>query len=302
MSVALQFKFFYPAKIAKCFIKKRNFGAIYLFDDAYFQMISKNKTKLIQSLRSKKLRLKEQLFLVEGNKNVAEVLSSHYVVEELYATSDFLLQNQSSVQHAKLVVEVGKEAIRKASLLQNPQNSLAICRLPAEKETPKYLNDNLSIYLDEIQDPGNLGTIIRLCDWFGVDQLFCSPDSADAFNPKTIQASMGSFCRVQLVVVGFNELAEIAQLSHTPIYGAYLEGNNIYSETLPTKALMVVGNEGNGINALWESKIDRKIYIPSFSANAQNAESLNVSMATAIICSEFKREAGKGFTRNETTK
>src|SRR5690606_18670045 len=125
------------AKIAKCFIKKRNFGAIYLFDDAYFQMISKNKTKLIQSLRSKKLRLKEQLFLVEGNKNVAEVLSSHYVVEELYATSDFLLQNQSSVKNAKLVVEVGKEAIRKASLLQNPQHSLALCRLPAEKEIPQ---------------------------------------------------------------------------------------------------------------------------------------------------------------------
>ncbi len=265
-------------------------------------MISKNKTKLIQSLRSKKHRLKEQLFLVEGNKNVAEVLSSHYLVEELYATSDFLFQNESTAKNAKRVVEVGKEAIRKASLLQNPQNSLALCRLPPEKEIPQHLNENLSIYLDEIQDPGNLGTIIRLCDWFGVDQLFCSPDSADAFNPKTIQASMGSFCRVQPIIIGFNELAEIARLSNALIYGAYLKGNNIYSETLPVKALMVMGNEGNGINAAWESKIDRKIYIPSFSANTQGAESLNVSMASAIICSEFKREAGKGFTRNGTTK
>ena len=263
-------------------------------------MISKNKTKLIQSLRSKKHRLKEQLFLVEGNKNVAEVLASNYVVEELYATSDFLFQNESVTKNARLIIEVGKEAIRKASLLQNPQNSLAICGLPQEKEIPQHLNDNLSIYLDEIQDPGNLGTIIRLCDWFGVDQLFCSPDSADAFNPKTIQACMGSFCRIQPVVVGFNELAEIARISNALIYGAYLEGNNIYSESLPAKALMVIGNEGNGINVAWESKIDRKIYIPSFSANTQHAESLNVSTATAIILSEFKRKTFTSFIRNGT--
>lgn len=263
-------------------------------------MISKNRTKLIQLLRSKKNRLKEQLFLVEGNKNVAEVLASEYVVEELYATPDFLIANQAIAQNALHVVEVGQEGIRKASLLQNPQNSLALCRLPPAKNIPECLDENLSIYLDEIQDPGNLGTIIRLCDWFGIDQLFCSPDSADAFNPKAIQASMGSFCRVQPIVVDFNELAEIARRSNAPVYGAYLEGKNIYTETLPTKALLVVGNEGNGINAVWESKIERKIYIPSFSNHAQSAESLNVSMATAIICSEFKRGTGNGLIQNET--
>ena len=263
-------------------------------------MISKNRTKLIQSLRSKKNRLKEQLFLVEGNKNVAEVLASTLVVEELYATSDFLFENQHFAQNAMRVIEVEKEAIRKASLLQNPQSSLAICKIPPAENIPQRLNENLSIYLDEIQDPGNLGTIMRLCDWFGIDQLFCSTDSADAFNPKTIQASMGSFCRVRPIVVDFNELAEIAHLSNAPIYGAYLEGKNIYSETLSAKALMVVGNEGNGINVGWENEIDRKISIPSFSTNAQHAESLNVSMATAIILSEFKRGAAKGLIQSGT--
>ena len=155
---------------------------------------------------------------------------------------------------------------------------------------PSILNKNISVYLDDIQDPGNLGTIIRICDWFNIEYLFCSPNTVDLWNPKVIQASMGSFCRVQLVETTFEQVAILAQSSQTPVYGAFMNGENIYTEKLPEKAILIMGNEGNGINKKLESKIDIKIKIPEFSDKSISAESLNVSVATAIICSEFKRQ------------
>lgn len=254
-------------------------------------MISKNTIKLIKSLASKKNRTKENLFLVEGDKNVAEVLKSSFKIEKLFATSEFLLENKSLVNRGTQVFEVTKKDISQASLLQNPQNCLAICTLPTEINLPQNLENNLSVYLDDIQDPGNLGTIIRICDWFGINRLFCSPNTADTFNPKVIQASMGSFCRVQIIKTSFENVAEIARKNKIPIYGAYLEGKNLYSETLPLKAILIMGNEGNGIAAALENKIDHKIKIPGYSQNTESAESLNVSVATAIICAEFKRQS-----------
>lgn len=253
-------------------------------------MIGKNTIKLIKSLSSKKNRIKENLFLVEGDKNVTEVLKSAFGVEKLFATSDYLSKNTLFTKHVKLVSEVSKSEINKASLLQHPQNCIALCRLPKEINLPDELENNLSVFLDEIQDPGNLGTIIRICDWFGIRQLFCSPNTADMYNPKVIQASMGSFCRLQITRTSFFEVAEIARKSGAPVYGAYLEGENIYTENLPKKALLVMGNEGNGIGFELEKGIDKKIKIPNFSAEVESAESLNVSVATAIICAEFKRQ------------
>src|SRR5690606_28646464 len=166
-------------------------------------MVSKNTIKLIKSLALKKNRIKQNLFLVEGDKNVSEVLGSAFCVENLLATGKFLDDNKALIKKARLVTEATQQEIELASLLKNPQNSIAICTLPKLKETPKKFKTDFCIYLDDIQDPGNLGTIIRICDWFGMNQLFCSPKTADLFNPKVIQASMGSFCRVEVFYTPF---------------------------------------------------------------------------------------------------
>lgn len=253
-------------------------------------MVSKNTIKLIKSLALKKNRIKQNLFLVEGDKNVSEVLGSGFCVENLLATSKFLDDNKALITKAKLVTEATQQEIELASLLKNPQNSIAICTLPKSKEIPNNFKTDFCVYLDDIQDPGNLGTIIRICDWFGMNQLFCSPKTADLFNPKVIQASMGSFCRVEVFYTPFETVAKLAKTENFPILGAFLEGENLYKQKLPKKAIVVVGNEGNGISKEVENKIEQKIKIPEFSQNATSAESLNVSVATAIICSEFKRQ------------
>ncbi len=254
-------------------------------------MISKNTLKLIKSLALKKFRIKEKLFLVEGDKNVTEVLSSGYKTEKLFATGAFLSENAERLKKVAEVTEVESIDIKKASLLQNPQNSLALCSLPDRPIFPASLSVNLSIYLDDIQDPGNLGTIIRICDWFNVEFLFCSPNTADLFNPKVIQASMGSFCRAEIIKTSFEPVHQLAQLSETPIYGAFLDGKNIYTAQLPKQAILVMGNEGRGIGKEIEGRIGKRVKIPGFSTKNNRAESLNVSVATAIICSEFKRNS-----------
>lgn len=253
-------------------------------------MISKNSIKLIKSLANKKNRMKENLFLVEGDKIVAEALESKYVVEKLYATKSFIVKNQLKIKNEKIVAEVSREEIEKSSLLKNPQNSIALCTLPVVKDLPLKINSDLSIYLDGIQDPGNLGTIIRICDWFGIEHLFCSPNTADLFNPKVIQSTMGSFCRVNVWYTAFDPVFDLASKSDMKVLGAFLDGENIYTQKFSSKILMVMGNEGNGISLELEKRIDKRIKIPEFNKNIQSAESLNVSVATAILCAEFKRQ------------
>jgi len=253
-------------------------------------MIGKSTIKLIKSLALKKFRIKENLFLVEGDKIVSEVLDSDYLVEKLFATNSYLISNKEKCKKAKLCVKVSHHDIKKASHLKNPQNCLALCAIPAKSDHPNSLGNNLSIYLDDIQDPGNLGTIIRICDWFDVEYLFLSPKTVDFHNPKVIQASMGSFCRIKILTIEFEKLADFTAETDIPIYGAFLEGRNIYREALPHRAILVMGNEGNGIQKDVEKEIDVKIKIPEVSQKSNRAESLNVSVATAIICSEFKRQ------------
>lgn len=253
-------------------------------------MISKNSIKLIKSLANKKNRIKENLFVVEGDKMVAEALISKFVVEKLYATNSFIVKNKPIIKNEKLVNEVTREDIVKSSLLKNPQNSIALCKLPDKKELPIKIDSDLGIYLDEVQDPGNLGTIIRICDWFGIEHLFCSPKTADMFNPKVIQSSMGSFCRVNVWYIAFEPVVELASKSEMKVLGAFLHGENIYAQKYYSRILLVMGNEGNGISADVEKMIDKRIKIPEFNKNPKSAESLNVSVATAIICSEFKRQ------------
>ena len=253
-------------------------------------MISKNTVKLIHSLSQKKYRKKENLFLVEGDKNVLDALRSKIKVSHLFATQTFLSENKPGVNNAAEITEADSTEIKKASLQKKPQNCIALCEIPDPNKFPGELEKNLSLYLDGIQDPGNLGTILRICDWFGIEYIFCSPDTADIYNPKVVQASMGSICRTNVIYAGFENVAGLARVSKAKITGAFLDGENIFTGNIPAKAILVVGNEGNGIRKKVENGIDKKIMIPHFTNEGNKAESLNVAVATGIICAEFKRQ------------
>lgn len=238
-------------------------------------MVSKNQTKLISSLQYKKFRDASGLFVAEGPKVIDALLKEGLNLHWLFTTDE--LQLNSAKHHI-----VNDLELKKLSFLKTPNTSLAVFQIP-KLEPP--LKTGLIVALDALRDPGNLGTIIRLCDWFGVEQLICSLDTADCFNPKVVQATMGSLARVQ---VHYLNLADYLKESELPIYGGFMDGKNIYSESLPSQAIIVMGNEANGISEEIISKITHKISIPRF-GEIQKAESLNVATATGILLSEFKR-------------
>ena len=258
-------------------------------------MIGKNKIKQVKSLNDKKYRLREQLFLVEGDKIVTEVLQSPLEVTELYATDKFLNEYSALVQSASKVISAGSDEIRKLSLQKQPQSSLALCALPKASDLPEQLG-GYSFYLDGIQDPGNLGTIIRTCDWFGIKNLFCSPDTADVFNPKVIQSSMGSFCRILPVYTPFDAVAMLAEKFKIPLLGTFMEGESIYSYNFQQGGIIVLGNEGRGIREQVATKTTTRLTIPSFSNSDSKAESLNVAVTAGVLCSEIRRRI---IIRNE---
>jgi TrmH family RNA methyltransferase len=253
-------------------------------------MIGKNTIKLIKSLPDKKNRLKENLFVVEGEKIVTEVIGSIFKIERLFFTGKFLEKQSNDSSLLSIATEVSQDEIKKASLLKNPQNCIALCRLPEPAQFPSTIEDNLTLFLDDVQDPGNMGTIIRICDWFGIKRVFCSPGCADVFNPKVIQASMGSFCRVKVISSVFRDVAALAKSQKMQICGAFLDGENIYTADLRQKTLLIMGNEGNGINEQIEELVDKRVSIPQFVVDNKGAESLNVSIATAVICAEIQRQ------------
>ena len=247
-------------------------------------MISKNKIKLIRSLENKKFRTETACFLAEGNKLVTDILP-FFECECLIAKTSWLA-TQGNV-HAKELIIAEDSDIEKVSLLKTPQDVLAVFRQPHHVLDKATLKNELSLVLDGIQDPGNLGTIIRLANWFGINRLICSPDTADAYNPKTIQATMGAIARVQVFYVSLPDW--LNDVNDIPVYGAFLDGENIYTETLSSSGLIVMGNEGKGISPPVEKRITRKLYIPNYPPEAESTESLNVAVATAIVCSEFRR-------------
>ena len=248
-------------------------------------MLSKNKIKFIRSLEHKKFRAESLCFLAEGNKLVSDILP-FFECEFLIAKSSWMA-TQADI-FAKELILAEENDIERASLLKTPQDVIAVFRQPQYNLDKGALKNELSLVLDGIQDPGNLGTIIRLADWFGIKQLICSPDTADVYNPKTVQASMGAIVRVR---VFYKPLPEwLDEMKDVPVYGAFLEGKNIYTETLSSSGLIVMGNEGNGISDSVEKRITQKLYIPNYPPEAESTESLNVAVATAIICSEFRRK------------
>lgn len=247
--------------------------------------LSKNKIKYIQSLKDKKHRNEQKTFVAEGNKMVTELLECMQC-QMLIATKDFLASLNKT--NAEEIIEVNNEELARASFLKNPQQAIAVFYQPQYSEHIN-IDDQLCLALDGIQDPGNLGTIVRLADWYGIKHVFCSTDTADIYNPKVVQATMGALARVN---VHYVELADfLNNNSHLPIYGTLLDGKNMYEQTITPNGIIVMGNEGNGIRSEIEKLIQRKLYIPNYPIGQETSESLNVAIATAIICAEFRRRS-----------
>jgi TrmH family RNA methyltransferase len=236
-------------------------------------MISKNQIKFVRQLEQKKYRKKEGLFVAEGPKVVDDLLRAGFKAHTIFATSEWESQGQT-------FQEVSDEELRRVSFLQHPQRVLALFFIPTES-IPSV--SSLSLALDDVQDPGNLGTIIRIADWFGIDTIYCSENTADAWSPKVVQATMGSIARVNIIYTDLQELISKAQV---PVYGTLLDGQDIYTQELSKEGIIVMGNEGKGISPPIRKLINRKLLIPQFH---EGPESLNVAIATAITCSEFRR-------------
>ncbi len=242
-------------------------------------MLTKAQIKLINSLKHKKNRQKHQLFIAEGIKVIKEILKSRLEVESIYSTTQ-----QFSVSKDKFC-EVTEKELSRISQLKTSQTALALIRIPDETIKPSQ-NKGLILALDGVRDPGNLGTIIRLCDWFGVSRLVCSKDTVDSYNPKVIQATMGSIARLDISYVN---LTDFIQQTTLPVFGAFMSGNVIYNTNLPEEGVLVMGNEANGISKEVSNLIHNQVSIPQF--GEQNVESLNVASATSILLSEFKRNS-----------
>ena len=239
--------------------------------------LSKNQLKLITSLQQKKYRTKHGLFVAEGTKVVSEFLNANFKLNSLFcvdATIYNALEN---------VTEISEIELKKISTLKSPNNVLALFEISAEATLK---NEGFFVALDEVNDPGNLGAIIRLCDWFGVTQLICSKNTVDRYNAKVVMASMGSLTRVSIV---YTDLLDYLKQSNLPKYAALMDGENVYKSNLPENAILVMGNEANGISEPILEVIDSSISIPRFGA-VQLTESLNVATATGILLSEFKRQ------------
>lgn len=250
-------------------------------------MLSKNDIKNIKSLEQKKFREEKRLFVAEGHKLVGDLLSEFDCVL-LAATPDWKPARNFRAERKE---EITPDELKRASLLRSPQDVLAVFRIPRYSTTmTDQARENLVLALDDIQDPGNLGTIVRIADWFGIKDIFCSTGTADIYNPKAVQATMGALARVR---VHYTDLIrEISQMpSQIPVYGTFLDGETIYSTPLSGNGVIIMGNEGNGISREVAAKVNRRLFIPNWPAGAATSESLNVAVATAIVCSEFRRRS-----------
>lgn len=248
--------------------------------------LSKAKIKFIHSLKDKKHRIEYNVFVAEGYKIVSELLVSMQC-ELLIATKDFL-ESSDNIQKVKEVIEVSESDLKKTSLLKTPQQAIGIFRQPTYNIENIEISEKLSLALDGIQDPGNFGTIVRLADWYGIENIFCSKDTVDIYNPKTVQATMGAIARVKVHYLDLEEFLK-NKTSDIPVYGTHLDGKSMYEEELSENGIIIMGNEGNGIRPNIEDLISRKLYIPNYPSERETSESLNVAIATAIICAEFRR-------------
>ena len=267
---------------------KKIFQYICLFCKIVCILLSKAKIRLIRSLEQKKYRVQHGLFVLEGDKAVREALDSTLTVEYLLAKLAWLEQPSST--KANHIIEINDQELSQISFLKTPNQAIALVQIPYYPLDFAELTGGLSLYLDQIQDPGNLGTIIRIADWFGIRHVLCGQGCADPFSPKTVQSTMGAIIRVKTnqTDVGFFRQLKIYQPDF-PVFGAFLDGDNLYHTPLPTKAVMMMGNESKGISEAVAQYVDQRLLIPSYSSGEPTSESLNVATAAAIICAEFRR-------------
>ena len=252
-------------------------------------MLSKNQIKLISSLQKKKFRDQHQLFVAEGYKLISDLLESKleskYIIHTKQANTSELLKANNELE----LIECDASDLKKISSLKTPSDLIGVFKIPNSDINTSDISQSLSILLDDVQDPGNLGTIIRIADWFGIQHVFCSKNTVDLYNPKVIQASMGALSRVKVIYTDLPQLiGEFASTSF-PVYGTFLEGETIYSSKLGTQGFIIMGNEGKGISSELKPLVSKKLFIPNFPTNQATSESLNVSVACSIVCSEFRR-------------
>lgn len=249
-------------------------------------MLSKNKLKLIASLQNGKFRKEHRLFVAEGTKLVNDLAAAGASIECLLASPHWLRENKVICRE---VIECDADEMKKASFLKTPTDVLALVGIPLAPTSIYPEKNKLVLALDDVQDPGNMGTIIRLADWFGIDTLVCSVGTVDCYNPKVVQASMGAIARVHVHYLNLSAYLAEAVNSGIAVYGTFLEGNPIYSQKLSDDGIVVLGNEGKGISSQVAAWVNEKLLIPDFSVGNTKPESLNVSVAAAIVCSEFRR-------------
>lgn len=251
-------------------------------------MLSKNKISFINSLNQKKYRTEYGVFVAEGTKLVTELLDSSFELETLVALPAWYEANPLNRFRGERI-EASEQEMKKITLFSTPSEVLAVVRIP-QPAAFEFPLDDLVLALDTVQNPGNLGTIIRLADWFGIKQVVCSLQCADIYNPKTVQSTMGAISRVTVSYHPLEALLERAvDELKLPVYGAFLEGQNIYRAGLSRNGVIVMGNEGNGISSSVERFCTEKLNIPNFPIGSPTSESLNVAIAASIVCSEFRR-------------
>jgi TrmH family RNA methyltransferase len=253
-------------------------------------MISKNKAKFIISLQKKKDREEENLFVIEGDKIVKEFLAAKIPVHSLIAKPEFLSSLRPELKkHVEEITEASYDELKKISTLKTPHNAIAVIRINDKKVNYSEIFKHLCVALDCVQDPGNLGTIIRAAGWFGIENIICSPDCVDVYNPKVIQASMGAILNVNVYYCNLKEFLIAATDNNIPVFGTLLEGDSIYTHKLDNKGIILLGNESNGISYELLPFITSKIMIPKYTEAKNGINSLNVSMAASVVFSEFLR-------------
>lgn len=252
-------------------------------------MISKSRIKYIRSLEQKKKRREEGLFVAEGPKLVEDLLGC-FPCSFLAATESWWMLHEKMTVRIEETVVITPGELVKASLQQHPQEVIALFRQPSYEIDFTAPARMLCLALDGVQDPGNLGTIIRLADWFGIEHIFCSKSTVDAYNPKVVQATMGALARVKVHYLSLEGFIQNLN-PEIPIYGTFLEGENLYGLPLSQNGLIIMGNEGNGVSSEIASLVTQKLYIPNYPTDRHTSESLNVAIATAVVCAEFRRRS-----------
>ena len=251
--------------------------------------MTKAEIQLVRSLADKRGRAEHGLFLAEGEKLIGELRASHLRVRKIYALEGIFAGEE--------VETVTPRDMERLSQLKTPSNSLALVEIPHYRLKTADLRGQLTLALDEVQNPGNVGTIIRLADWFGIRDILCSEGTADCFNPKVVQATMGAILRVRVHYTPLAPLLAEAAAGGIPVYGTFLEGENIYTEELSPTGIVVMGNEGRGVTEAVARSVTRKLFIPPWPADRRGSESLNVAMATGIVCAEFRRQTALRGTK-----